>query len=278
MLKSIIAFLKRLFGVKPATVETPEYGGFSGWVSDVHDPRDIIYEDDNLTKTKTRSSVATPAMVDLRSRFRTPIENQASTNSCVGHASTAAAEAIFMSQTDLSRLFVYWNSRSYEGTTGSDAGTQIRNAMKSISVFGIASESAWPYDTTKVTTKPSSTAYSNGLPFKNSIATYTRVTTLAGLKDALQKGRPVVFGFSVTQKFVSETRTTGILPYPAAGEKILGGHAVVAVGYDDAAGMVMVRNSYGPTWGKGGYFLMPYAWFANMNGLVADAWTMTPKV
>lgn len=236
MLKSITAFLKKLFGVKPATVETPEFGGFSGWISDVHDPRDVIYEDSNSTKVKTKA--VAPAMVDLRSRFSTPIENQGSLNSCVGHATTAAAEAIFMSQTDLSRLFVYWNARSYEGTTGSDAGTQIRNAMKSISVYGAAAESTWAYDTSKVTTKPAANAYSNGLPFKNSIAAYIKVTTLVGLKDALQKGLPVVFGFSVTQKFVSETKTTGVLPYPVTGEKIIGSHAVVAVGYNDTTKMV----------------------------------------
>jgi len=244
--------------------------GFTGWVPDVFDGRDRVYAFTTAPSTR-------PTMVDLRGRFKTAIENQGSTNSCVGHAVTAMAEAIFMSPVDRSRLFVYWNSRSYEGTTGVDAGTQIRNAMRSISAFGIAEESKWPYSTTKITTKPASSAYSNGLPFKSNVASYVRISSLDMLKDSLVAGRPVVFGFSVTQRFVTETKTTGILPFPTTGEKILGGHAVVAVGYDDAAKMVICRNSYGSTWGKGGYFMMPYQWFDNMNSYVADAWTFVPK-
>jgi C1A family cysteine protease len=248
---------------------------FKGWVNDSTDPRDRIFEVEERALVSERSTL--PPEVDLRGRFRTAIENQGSTNSCVGHAVTSFVEALTRSTVDKSRLFVYWNSRSFEGTTHVDNGTQIRNAMRSISAFGLADESVWPYNTTLINVKPSDAAYSNGLPVKNTIAAYERITTLQGMKAALASGRGVVFGFQVPRTFVTDTRFTGVLPFPPAGTQFIGGHAVVAVGYNDRTGMVLCRNSYGTSWGKEGYFEMPYAWFANMNSLVADAWTIRLK-
>jgi C1A family cysteine protease len=54
---------------------------------------------------------------------------------------------------------------------------------------------------------------------------------------------------------------------------MLGGHAVLAVGYDDNAQRFIVRNSWGRRWGIAGYFTMPYAYLADDN-LAADFWTI----
>lgn len=283
-LKKLWCKLLDLLGIKhqhypaPAPAPVEEAGADSGhppsgWIPDVHDLRDYVFEERSLTTDRS----ALPAEVDLRGRFRTAIENQGSTNSCVGHAATAAMEAGFRTTVDRSRLFVYWNARSFEGTTGSDPGCQIRNAMRGIATYGAATESLWPWNTSALRTKPSSAAYSDGLTVRPMIASYQRVTTLQGLKEALAKGLPVVFGFSMTDTFVNVTRSTGHLPYPATGERIRGGHAVVAVGYSEAMKTVLCRNSYGSSWGKGGYFTMDYKWFENMNGLVADAWVIVPR-
>jgi C1A family cysteine protease len=178
---------------------------------------------------------------------------------------------------DRSRLYLYWNARALEGRSASDSGCQIRSAMRGVSTQGAAVETLWPYDTTKVTTSPPAAAFTDGKPLTTRIASYVRVTTLQGLKDNLRAGRPVVFGFSVPDTFVSITKTSGHLPFPAAGVKYIGGHAVVAVGFDDVTGNVLCRNSFGPTWGNQGHFTMPYQWFANMSGLVSDAWTILPR-
>jgi C1A family cysteine protease len=60
---------------------------------------------------------------------------------------------------------------------------------------------------------------------------------------------------------------------PATGEKVVGGHAVMAVGYDDAHHRFLVRNSWGTGWGQEGYFTIPYAYLTNSN-LSDDFWTI----
>jgi len=94
------------------------------------------------------------------------------------------------------------------------------------------------------------------------------------MKGCLASGYPFVFGFTVYESFESQhVVTTGVVSMPAAGEKVLGGHAVVAVGYDDTTQRFIVRNSWGPGWGKGGYFTMPYAYLTDSN-LSDDFWTV----
>jgi C1A family cysteine protease len=266
---SFLSFLKalllKLFGM--AATKAVEQS-LASWIPDVHDPRDHTYE-------QTCGLGNAPTEVDLRGRFG-PVEQQGVPNSCVGHAVTGVLETV-LKISDRSRLFVYWNARALEGRTGSDSGCQIRNAVKSVSTLGAADETTWPYDTSKVLTQPPSGAYITGKPVAGLIASYVRVTTFAGMKDALANGRPVAFGFTVPDTFISITKPTGKLPYPAAGTKMIGAHAVVAVGYDDASQQVLCRNSFGPTWGNQGYFTMDYAWFNNMNALVSDAWTIVAK-
>jgi C1A family cysteine protease len=92
------------------------------------------------------------------------------------------------------------------------------------------------------------------------------------LKGCLASGRPFVFGFTVYDGFESDTvAQTGILQMPQSSEKVVGGHAVVGVGYDDSTQRFLVRNSWGTDWGQNGYFTMPYAYLTDDN-LAADIW------
>lgn len=179
-----------------------------------------------------------------------------------------------------SRLFIYWNERAMEGTIHEDAGAYIRDGMKSVSKQGVCPEDgsmkdgAWPYRTERFAAKPPSVCYKHAL--KHQVLQYRRLDqALIQLKACLASGHPFVFGFTVYDSFESQSvAKAGIVPMPGPGERVLGGHAVLAVGYDDAASWFIVRNSWGEAWGDKGYCYMPYAYLTD-GDLAADFWTMT---
>ncbi|MBZ5525206.1 MAG: C1 family peptidase [Acidobacteriia bacterium] len=130
------------------------------------------------------------------------------------------------------------------------------------------------YDITKFATTPDQGCYAAANLDK--AVQYSRlVPTLTQLKGCLASGSPFVFGFTVYESFESkQVASSGIVPMPNLGsEQVLGGHAVLCVGYDDAQQRFTVRNSWGPSWGQGGYCLMPYAYLTDRN-LADDFWTI----
>lgn len=210
-----------------------------------------------------------PPLIDLRtSGFMPPIYDQGQLGSCTANAICGAFEFVQKKQgyTDFmpSRLFLYFCERAVENTVGQDSGAEIRDGMKVLNRHGVCTEVLWPYDITVFTQLPSLAAYDDALLHKST--NYQRINvTLQDIKAALVLGYPVVFGFSVPQSFESQqVETTGIMLVPQPGEPSLGGHAVVAVGYDDSftanghTGYLLVRNSWGTLWGQSGYFQIPY--------------------
>lgn len=217
------------------------------------------------------------AAVDLRSKLG-PVEQQGRLNSCVAHAATSAIEAT-LGVSDLSRLFVYYISRLMANQQGYDCGSQPRNAMKAIAKYGAPLELYWPYDATKVLVAPSVEAYNAGVSLTSRIKAYQTVTSLAAMKTALSQGLPVMFGFMVPDTHGTIAKSTGVQPMYTSTTKWIGRHVVLAVGFDDATGTVLCRNSFGTTFGSGGYYTMPYEWFAAGSwsaGRVYDAWVFIP--
>lgn len=240
------------------------------WRPDVPDHRDHLF-------IPELDAAALPAHVDLRGQCP-PVYDQGQLGSCTGNA-IAAAYSFAAHKEHLglffapSRLFIYYNERAMEGTIKSDAGAMIRDGIKSIVKFGACSETTWPYKTTKFATKPTAKAFKEAL--KHQALSYQRLTqTEHAMKACLAAGFPFVFGFSVYESFESaEVAKTGMLNLPQHGEQMLGGHAVMAVGYDDAGERFLVRNSWGESWGLDGYFTMPYGYITN-NNLADDFWTV----
>jgi C1A family cysteine protease len=262
--------------IKAALGLQPKPQGHFGWVPDVIDERDHNFAT-LFSLAPIMPAVAILPSVDLRPGMP-PVYDQGQLGACTAHAICAAIQFDQKKQNlpslPLSRMFLYYNERAIEGTIGQDAGASLRDGMKSINQLGVPPEMFWPYNITKFAVKPNSTAY--GQAAKHKAIRYASVTQDAnGIKTALSSGFPVIFGFRVFPSFeTAEVARTGIAPLPGGHERSIGGHAVIIVGYDTAAGTYLVRNSWGASWGMGGYFTLPFSYVEN-PGLSFDFWALT---
>lgn len=242
-----------------------------GWIPDLPDRRDYAYE------PPPQLARALPAHVDLRPGCPA-VYDQGNLGSCTAQALAAAIEFDQAKQrlTDRfapSRLFIYYNERAMEGTIGEDAGAMLRDGIKSVNTLGAPHEQLWPYVTPKFRARPPARAFSDARA--HTAVRYERVSrSLTALKTCLASGYPFVLGFSVYESFESDdVASTGVMPMPLPSEPLLGGHAVIAVGYDDRGQRFLVRNSWGARWGDDGYFQMPYDYLLDAN-LSDDFWTV----
>jgi C1A family cysteine protease len=173
-----------------------------------------------------------------------------------------------------SRLFIYYNERLLEGSVDSDSGAMIRDGIKAMNRWGVCPEEQWQYGSDNLFKKPDKAAYDHALHHR--IKEYLRLENgdLESMRTCLASGFPFVFGFSVYDSFeTEEVARTGMMPMPDDSETLQGGHAVLAVGYDDDRELIKVRNSWGEGWGDNGYFYMPYKFITNPD-LADDFWTI----
>ena len=242
-----------------------------GWVPDLPDQRDFLFS------APVENMAALPPQEDLRPECPKEVYDQGQLGSCTANAIAGALQFDQIKQSlhtfIPSRLFIYYNERVMEGTVGTDSGAQIRDGIKSVGSIGAPPETDWPYVINEFAMKPPTKAYKDA-PLGKALQ-YQRVPqVLTQMKGCLASGYPFVYGFTVYESFESpQVAQTGVVPMPAAGEKVLGGHAVLAVGYDDNSQRFIVRNSWGPGWGMGGYFTVPYAYLTD-NNLSDDFWTV----
>lgn len=237
------------------------------WLRDKPDARDHLYAAPVLTLPRT---------VDMRS-YCSPIENQGQLGSCTGNAIAGIVEIMDRKKgkpLDVSRLFVYYEERVLIGTVNYDSGAYIRDGIKVVNKKGAPLESLWPYVISRFKTRPSTAAYTDAL--KRKATAYQKCVNFAAVKTALAQGYPVVVGFDVYESFESPyVAATGMMPYPNTNtEQLLGGHAVVLVGYNDNTNRFIARNSWGTNWGDRGYFYMPYQVIQNTT-MSDDFWIIT---
>ncbi|OGW74628.1 MAG: hypothetical protein A2Z72_06185 [Omnitrophica bacterium RBG_13_46_9] len=237
-----------------------------GWVPDIPDRRDFLY-------SAIRPVVKLPDKTDLR-EWCSEVEQQGRLGSCTAQALAGNIEfldkrvdAVYV---DVSRLFIYYNERALEGTVDYDSGASLRDGIKTLKKDGTCHEENWPYVISRFDKKPPARCYTEARLHR--IESYHRLNTLSEMLTCLTEGYPFVFGFAVYESFESESvKRTGVVHMPKEKERVIGGHAVMAIGYDRQKKRFLVRNSWGRQWGMDGYFTMPFEY---LETLAADFWTI----
>ncbi len=268
-----------------------------GWRPDYPDFRDYTVANDNVKPMFGKVGVldvdgpSLPKSVDLR-KWCSPVEDQGMLGSCTANAGVGLVEYFerkaFGKYIDASRLFLYKATRTLMHETG-DTGAFLRTTMGALALFGVPPEEYWPYDVSRFDEEPVTFCYAFAQNYQS--IKYVRLDpantpskeTLGQVKANLAAGMPAMFGFTVYSS-ITQAEKDGKIPFPSKGERIEGGHAVLAVGYDDAlkvknemdgrqtTGAFLIRNSWGIGWGCEGYGWLPYEYA--LKGLAEDWWTL----
>lgn len=282
-----------------------------GWLPDLPDFRDYTIDTDTVAEQKLAlgqeksvkdmlSKVGvnrTPkagikATFDLRP-WCSPVENQLNLGSCTSQAGVGLLEYFerraYGKHMDGSRLFLYKTTRNLLGWVG-DTGAYIRSTMGAMVLLGVPPEKYWPYEVANFDVEPSAFVYSLGQSFQ--AVSYYRLDSagstpsvlLTRIKQYIAGGLPSIFGFTVYNS-IAQAATSGQIPFPFTGDSVVGGHAVLAVGYNDSlqikhthpsavatTGALLIRNSWGADWGEAGYGWLPYDYV--LRGLAVDWWSL----
>ena len=281
-----------------AAARDPSVPFSMGWMRDLPDVRDYTPEHEEVAGILSSVAAgaalgdAPPPSVDLR-KWCSPIEDQRTIGSCTANAAVGIVEyyqrRAFNKHLDGSRLFVYKATRNLLGMTG-DTGAYLRSAMGALCSFGVPPEKYWPYDVAKYDVEPPAFVYALGQSYQ--AEAFYRLDPggtppadiLAAIKSHLQAGIPPMFGFTVYDSISQAASNKGRIPFPIATDRVAGGHAIVAVGYDDTLeikhsgapaptrGALIIRNSWGTGWGDRGYGYLPYEYV--LRRVAVDWWAL----
>jgi C1A family cysteine protease len=268
-----------------------------GWLPDWPDIRDYTAEHELIAPLLDRARMGMPkkklpATADLRA-WCPPSEDQGQIGSCTANAGVALVEYFerraFGKHLDASRLFLYKATRNLLRLTG-DTGAYLRTTMGALVLFGVPPERFWPYEPKALDKEPPAFCYSFAANYRT--MSYFSLDPpgtkpaelIERIKTYVAGGIPSMFGFTVYNS-IEQAGAKGEIPFPGLKEKVAGGHAVVAVGYDDkksiknreqgakgTVGAFLIRNSWGEGWGDAGYGWLPYEYVA--AGLAEDWWTL----
>jgi C1A family cysteine protease len=280
-----------------------------GWIPDYPDFRDYTEETEEVREIlgttglafrsavrKTPRAKALPASADLR-EWCSPVEDQGRLGSCTAQAGAGIIEyyerKAFHRHIESSRLFLYKVTRNLMKMKG-DTGAYLRSTIGAMVLFGVPPEEYWPYTDSPedFDKEPPAFCYSFAQNYKT-LKYYRHDPPSAAAEDILNRvktylaaGHPAMFGFTAYSS-VEQASGTGRIPFPSPLDKIEGGHAVVAVGYDDkmriknkfggneTEGALVLRNSWGSDWGEAGYGWLPYDYLR--KGLAEDFWSVLKK-
>jgi C1A family cysteine protease len=225
--------------------------------------------------TLNTSSYILPPSVDLRPQLN-EVEQQENIGACLSNAGASLLEIMGEREGksfEASRLYLYYWTRNFEARLD-ESGAYLPSLFEVLQNKGVCLESTWPYDTAKQNVQPPLNADEEAQQIK--VIDFQRLTsdtlnkweigietTINNIKHAVASGRPVILGFKVTADFekLRDNKDWRTHKWDINAES-RGGHAVVIIGYDDACQRFLIQNSWGPAWGDGGFFGVPYSYFA----------------
>lgn len=223
-----------------------------------------------LLSVKIRNKI--PTNVSLVNKFP-PVFDQGYLGSCTANAINGII-GYMIPNFIASRLFLYYNERLMINTVMEDSGAYLSDGIKCLQTYGVCSEKIWPYIINRFTVRPTKACYTEALNY-NALEVLNIENDLITMKNALASGNPFVVGILIYDSFEnSQFMRTYTVPMPNLNkDTLLGGHAVVIVGYNDSKQCWIMRNSWGRKWGLNGYCYLPYEYLLNDN-LASDLWTI----
>ncbi|CAF0921561.1 unnamed protein product [Adineta ricciae] len=228
---------------------------------------------------KVLDSGQLPPKVDLRPDM-TAVEDQSKIGSCTANSLAGAYEYLTKKangrNTDVSRLFIYYNARdrNNSGQPVSDTGCSMTHAIEALEKYGTCRESLWPYDISRVNVRPDQSVYEEAQNYQLEDALQVNVD-LEDMKSCLAQGYPFAFGLKLYTSF-DKAAKTGVVAMPdswEASRQSHGNHALLAVGFSDESRAFIVRNSWGERWGDKGYCYIPYDYLSNSD-YCFDVWSI----
>jgi len=219
------------------------------------DHRDVVYG------VAAPQEVSLPVRTNNKALVDWEAYSQAKTSSCTSHAAVGLNRFVNKREglpaTLPSRLFHYWVERRYEGTLAKDEGATIRSSMRVLANIGVCPEEDFPFVKENLWNHPSDHCFKDAV--QNMVKQYIRIDkTPYNLKQSLVDGYPFVFGMQIYSSFENDSvAKTGIVPYPVRSDKIVGGHAILCLDYDDEKDWYVIMNSWGKGWGDNGFCYIP---------------------
>ena len=120
---------------------------------------------------------------------------------------------------DVSRLFIYYNARVQENSSGTldDTGCSMTSGIQALEQHGVCLESIWPYDTNNVNRRPQDEAYRSADGYRITGALQLDID-LDQMKSCLAQGFPFAFGLKLFTSF-DKAAKCGVVPLPDASEQ-----------------------------------------------------------
>jgi C1A family cysteine protease len=288
-----------------------------GWVAEQPDARDVHARHPLVRKAVAGLAAprpALPASADLR-RWCGRVRFQGGLPTCNAHVVASLIEYFerraFGKVIEPSRLFLFRVAKNFARADDATP-VYIRQTMGVLKMIGVPPEKFWPYpklkkdaagqypmDDPKLHEEPTPFCYALAADYQ--AITYYRLDprdadgqltiTPRALLDEVRlhvaSGIPMTMGVPLYRDTVTQswTNSPGVIPYPGPKDVSLGGHALVAVGYDDAKtvprvgkragtkGALLVQNSWGRQWGEKGFGWLPYEYL--LRDRARDFWTLT---